>query len=957
MGEPKWTGVGVRQTFFEFFEKKGHTIVPSSSVVPHNDPTLLFTNAGMNQFKPIFLGTISSSDEMSKLKRAVDTQKCIRAGGKHNDLDDVGKDSYHHTFFEMLGNWSFGDYFKKEAIGWSWELLTEVYGLDPERLYVTYFEGNPAMNLEPDLEAKELWRSVGVPEDHILPGNMKDNFWEMGDQGPCGPCSEVHYDKVGGRNAAHLVNQDDPLVVEIWNNVFIQFDRQKDGSLKSLPAKHVDTGMGFERLVSALQDKSSNYATDIFAPLFDKIQEVTGARPYTDKYGKDDADGIDTAYRVVADHIRLLTFAISDGAAPNNEGRGYVVRRVLRRGSRYARKYFNAEIGSFFSKILPALVDQMGGQFPEIIKKQQDIKEILDEEEEAFARTLDRGEKQFEKYAAQVLNSGAKKLSGADVWRLYDTFGFPEDLTKLMAEERGLETNEGEIAIAREKAREASKAVKEAVQTFAKLNVHQIAELKDKLRVPVPDDEPKFFKGDTTGKVQLIYTGTGFIKSTKDLPPNTAFGLLLDRTNFYAEQGGQVADTGRIVIDDVAEFEVHDVQQFGGYIIHNGFLKYGELKAGDEVICEYDKLRRQLIRNNHTGTHILNHSLREVLGEDVNQKGSLVDQDKLRFDFSHKTAVSLPELKKIEHLSNEYIRQNCKIYSKDVELDLAKKINGVRAVFGETYPNPVRVVSVGIDVDMLLEAPENPEWRKVSVEFCGGTHVDQTGIIKDLVVVEESGIAKGIRRVVAYTGGAAYRVQREAEKFSKRITTIDALPFGPEKEAEVKQATVDLNNLVVSALTKEDLKTRFAKVVKAVVDEQKKRQKAESKTALDTVSAHFAKDENKEAQYFIGHLPISANAKAVADVMNHFKSKDKDRSVYIFGGSKTEGAVVHGVYVGTHLTSQGVTAEKWAAAVTEVVGGKSGGKEPTRQGQGTNADKIEDAVAVAEKWLAEKLKI
>ncbi|KAI1091849.1 tRNA synthetases class II (A)-domain-containing protein [Rostrohypoxylon terebratum] len=911
----------------------------------------------MNQFKPIFLGTIASTDDMSKLKRAVDTQKCIRAGGKHNDLDDVGKDSYHHTFFEMLGNWSFGDYFKKEAIEWSWELLTKVYGLDPARLYVTYFEGNPAMDLPPDLEAKDLWKSVGVPEDHILPGNMKDNFWEMGDQGPCGPCSEVHYDKVGGRNAAHLVNQDDPLVVEIWNNVFIQFDRQKDGSLKSLPAKHVDTGMGFERLVSALQDKNSNYATDIFAPLFEKIQEVTGARPYTDKYGKDDVDGIDTAYRVVADHIRLLAFSISDGAVPNNEGRGYVVRRVLRRGSRYARKYFNAEIGTFFSRILPALVEQMGEQFPELVKKQQDIREILDEEEEAFARTLDRGEKQFEKYAAQAANSGVKKLSGADVWRLYDTFGFPEDLTKLMAEERGLETDENEIAIAREKAREASKAVKETVQTFAKLNVHQIAELKDTLQIPVPDDEPKFFKGDTYGHVQLIYTGTEFVKSTKDLPPNTPFGLLLDRTNFYAEQGGQVADTGRIVIDDVAEFEVHDVQQFGGYIIHNGFLKYGELKAGDKVICEYDELRRQPIRNNHTGTHILNHSLREVLGDEVNQKGSLVDQDKLRFDFSHKAAVTLPELEKIEHLSNEYIRQNCKIYSKDVDLDLAKQINGVRAVFGETYPNPVRVVSVGIDVDMLLEAPENADWRKVSVEFCGGTHVDQTGIIKDLVIVEESGIAKGIRRIVAFTGSAAHQVQRQAEEFSKRIDAIDALPFGPEKEAEVKQTTVDLNQLVVSTLTKEKLKTRFAKVVKDVVDEQKKRQKAESKTALDTVTAHFAKDENKEAKHFVGHLPISANAKAVADVVNHFKSKDKDRSVYVFGGSQTEGAVVHGVYVGTHLASQGVTAEGWAQAVSQVVGGKSGGKEPTRQGQGTNADKIEEAVAVAEKWLAEKLKI
>ncbi|KAI0126625.1 tRNA synthetases class II (A)-domain-containing protein [Xylariales sp. AK1849] len=957
MEQGKWTGVRVRNTFFEYFEQRGHTRVPSSSVVPHNDPTLLFTNAGMNQFKPIFLGTVASTDNLSKLKRAVDTQKCIRAGGKHNDLDDVGKDSYHHTFFEMLGNWSFGDYFKKEAVEWSWELLTKVYGLDPSRLYVTYFEGNPDMDLEPDLEAKELWKSVGVPEDHILPGNMKDNFWEMGDQGPCGPCSEIHYDKVGGRNAAHLVNQDDPLVVEVWNNVFIQFDRQKDKSLKSLPAKHIDTGMGFERLVSALQEKSSNYATDIFTPLFARIREVTGAREYTDKYGKDDVDGIDTAYRVIADHIRLLTFSISDGAVPNNEGRGYVVRRVLRRGSRYARKYFNAEIGSFFSKILPALVEQMGEQFPEIVGKQNDVKEILDEEEEAFARTLDRGEKQFEKYAAQASSSGAKQLSGADVWRLYDTFGFPVDLTKLMAEERGLDIDEDEVSVAREKAREASKSVKDAVQTFEKLNVHQIAELKDKLQVPTPDDEAKFSKGNIKSKVQLIFTGTEFIKSTKDLPPNTPLGVLLDKTNFYAEQGGQVADTGRIVIDGVAEFKVLDVQQFGGYIIHNGYLDYGQLNAGDEVISEYEELRRQPIRNNHSGTHILNHSLREVLGDEVNQKGSLVDQDKLRFDFSHKSLVTVPEIKKIEDLSNAYIRQNCKIYSKDVELELARQINGVRAVFGETYPNPVRVVSVGIDVDMLLENPENPEWRKVSVEFCGGTHVDQTGIIKDIIIVEESGIAKGIRRLVAYTGDAAHAVQRQAAEFATRLDEIEALPFSPEKEDKVKQTGVELNGLVISAFTKDELRTRFAKVQKIVVDEQKKRQKAESKTALDVVTAHFAKDENKDAKYFIGHLPISANSKAVAEVINHFQKKDKMKSVYLFGGSPTGGQVVHGVYVGTDLSSKGVTAEKWSAAVSEVVGGKSGGKEPTRQGQGEKAEKIDEAVETARKWLEEKLKI
>ncbi|KAK4132517.1 hypothetical protein BT67DRAFT_406503 [Trichocladium antarcticum] len=957
MAEPevKWTGPLVRKTFLDFFAERGHAIVPSSSVVPHNDPTLLFTNAGMNQFKPIFLGTIGKTEPMAELKRAVDTQKCIRAGGKHNDLDDVGKDSYHHTFFEMLGNWSFGDYFKSEAIQWSWELLTKVYGLDPNRLYVTYFEGNPDMGLEPDLEAKQLWLDVGVPADHILPGDMKDNFWEMGDQGPCGPCSEVHYDKLGGRNAAHLVNQDDPLVVEVWNNVFMQFDRQKDKTLKSLPAKHIDTGMGFERLVSALQHKISNYATDIFTPLFARIQEVTGARPYTDKYGKDDVDGIDTAYRVVADHIRLLSFAIADGAAPQNIGRGYVVRRVLRRGVRYARKYFQAEIGSFFSSILPALVEQMGEQFPELKKKQLDIKEMLDEEEVAFAVTLDRGEKQFEKYAALAVKSGSNKLSGADVWRLYDTFGFPEDLTKLMAEERGLTIDEAEVEVAREKAREASKAVKEAVQTFPKLNVHQIAELESSFQLQRPDSEAKYVKGDIKGKVQLVFTGSEFRKTSKELPPKTPLGLLLDKTNFYAESGGQVADSGRIIIDGIAEFKVLDVQEFGGYVVHNGYLEYGELTAGDEVTCEYDELRRQPIRNNHTGTHILNHALREVLGEEVNQKGSLVDQDKLRFDFSHKSQVTLEQIKKIEEMSNDDIRRNLKAYAKDVDLDLAREIEGVRAVFGETYPNPVRVVSIGVDVDELLSNPKNPEWRKVSVEFCGGTHVEATGLIKDLIIVEESGIAKGIRRIVAYTGDGAHQAQQDAKVFSQKLDHIEALEFGTAKAAEIKAASVELDALTISALTKEELRQRFAKIQKAVVDEQKKRQKAESKTALDTVQGHFKKDEHKEAKFFVGHLPISANAKAIADVMTYYKSKDKERTVYVFAGSKDD-AVMHGVYVGTALSSKGVTAEQWTAAVTEVIGGKTGGKEPSRQGAGAEPAKLEDAVAKAEEWLAEKIK-
>ena len=391
-----------------------------------------------------------------------------------------------------MGNWSFGDYFKKDAIRYSWELLTTVYGLTPDRLYVTYFEGNVRGGLEPDLESKELWKSVGVADDHILPGNMKDNFWEMGEQGPCGPCSEVHYDRLGGRNAAHLVNRDDPDVLEIWNNVFIQYNREPDRSLRPLPNRHVDTGLGFERLVSVLQDRSSNYDTDVFSPLFAKIQEVAAARPYGGKFGAEDVDGIDAAYRVVADHVRLLTFAISDGAVPNNEGRGYVLRRVLRRGSRYARKYLHVEIGRFFSRIVPTLVEQMKETFPEIQRKEADVKEILDEEEESFSRTLDRGEKMFEYYAQKSQRHDSKKLDGADVWRLYDTFGFPVDLTRLMAEERGLEIDDKEFEEAQAKAKEASRGTKKAVTDVVRLDVHDLGRLEKMNDVSKTNDDAKF---------------------------------------------------------------------------------------------------------------------------------------------------------------------------------------------------------------------------------------------------------------------------------------------------------------------------------------------------------------------------------------------------------------------------------------------------------------------------------
>ncbi|KAL4752698.1 alanine--tRNA ligase [Aspergillus terricola var. indicus] len=950
--QPKWTSKLVRDTFLQYFQGKGHTFVASSPVAPLSDPTLLFTNAGMNQFKSIFLGTVNPNSDFAQLKSAVNSQKCIRAGGKHNDLDDVGKDSYHHTFFEMLGNWSFGDYFKKEAIHYSWELLTQVYGLDPGRLYVTYFEGNKEGGLEPDLEAKALWKAVGVPEDHILPGNMKDNFWEMGDQGPCGPCSEIHYDRIGGRNAASLVNQDDPNVLEIWNNVFIQYNRENDGSLRSLPNKHVDTGMGFERLVSVLQDKSSNYDTDVFGPIFQTIQVITGAREYQGRFGTDDSDGIDTAYRVVADHVRTLMFAISDGVVPNNEGRGYVIRRVLRRGARYARKYFNVEIGNFFSKIVPTVVDQLGDMFPELKQKQQDVIEILNEEEISFAKTLDRGERQFEQYAQQAKAAGGHKLHGADVWRLYDTFGFPVDLTRIMAEERGLEIDDRQFEDARQKAKEASKGQKKATTGSVKLDVHDLGKLEKMNDVPKTDDSAKFEKGNVTAQIKAIYHGKTFHPSTQDLIDSEQIGLILDRTNFYAEQGGQEHDTGRIVIDGRAELEVVDVQLYAGYVLHTGYMKYGSFKVDDTVICEYDELRRWPIRNNHTGTHILNFALREVLGDGIEQKGSLVSAEKLRFDFSHKSSVTDAELVKIEDLSTQYIRRNCLVYSKEVPLSIARNIAGVRAVFGETYPDPVRVVSVGAELDEILKNVEDPRWADVSIEFCGGTHVQKTGDIKDLVILEESGIAKGIRRIIAVTGEDAHEVQRVAGEFEKRLDHLEAMPSGSAKEQNAKQIQVELNQLSISAVQKSKFRERFTQINKKIIDEQKAQQKLESKKAVESITSYFAAPENANKSWLIAKLPISANAKAVSECLAYVKTKLADKMVYVLASSLEDGRVAHGCYVPKAVSDQGASASEWSSAVSRAVGGKAGGKGPTSIGNGINPEKVDDAVELASEYLS-----
>lgn len=904
----------------------------------------------MNQYKPIFLGTVEPTSDFYTLKRAVNSQKCIRAGGKHNDLEDVGRDSYHHTFFEMLGNWSFGDYFKKEAIQYSWELLTEVYKLPKDQIYVTYFGGDESLGLEPDLEAKALWESVGVEPSRILPGSVQDNFWEMGDQGPCGPCSELHFDRIGGRDASHLVNEDDPNVLEIWNNVFIQFNREADKSLKPLPAQHIDTGLGFERLVSILQNVTSNYDTDVFQPLFKRIQEITGAREYTGRFGDEDKDGIDTAYRVLADHVRTLTFAISDGGVPNNEGRGYVLRRILRRGARYARKYFNYPVGTFFSQLAPTLIEQVKEIFPEIAKNVDNTFEILNEEEASFSRTLDRGEKLFEQYA-EVAQKSTKVLNGRDVWRLYDTYGFPVDLTQLMAEEAGLKIDQEGFEKARIESYEASKAGgKSKGASILKLDVHSLAKLSED-KVPKTNDDSKFGTENINASILRIHDGENFVDQITDITKQ--YGIVLDKTPFYAEQGGQEYDTGKIVIDGEAEFNVENTQQYAGYVYHTGRLVEGQLKVNDDVIASYDELRRWPIRNNHTGTHILNLALRDVLGDEVNQKGSLVAPEKLRFDFSNKQGLTLPELERIEKIANEEIKKAQVVYSKEVALEKAKSIFAVRAVFGETYPDPVRVVSIGHPVEELLSDPQNPKWHEVSVEFCGGTHVAKTSDIKDFVIVEESGIAKGIRRIVVVTGNEAHEVQRIANEFEDELDRVGSLEFGPFKEKKLKEAGVKLGQLNISVLSKNYLKTKFNTFDKAYKDELKSQLKAENKKTLDAVKEYFTANESSD--FLVKYIDISSNAKAITEAINHIKSKSPEKSIYIFTGNSDK--VAHGCYVSDKAVEKGVNATELAQSAAQFIGGRAGGKGNIVQGMGDKRDGIEKAVEEVERLFKDKLTV
>ena len=719
-----YTAKEIRQQFLDFFASKGHTVVPSAPMVIKNDPTLMFTNAGMNQFKDIFLG-----NSVPKMKRATDSQKCLRVSGKHNDLEAVGHDGRHHTMFEMLGNWSFGDYFKTEAISWAWELLTEVYKIDKTKLYATVFEGSAEDGTALDEEARQAWMKL-MPEDHIILGNKHDNFWEMGDTGPCGPCSEIHIDlrpdeeiaKIPGKD---LVNTDNDQVIEIWNLVFMQYNRKADGSLESLPAKNIDTGMGFERLCMVLQGKTSNYDTDVFSGMIHKIEELSGHSYHEN--GK-----TEVAMRVIADHIRAIAFSIADGQLPSNVKAGYVIRRILRRAVRYGYTFlgFNEP---FLCSLVPQLVADMGEAYPELKAQQKLIESVIREEEMSFLRTLDRGIRLMDDYIAK--NAATKVIPGEDAFILYDTYGFPVDLTELIASEKGYTVDmEG---FGRELQKQKDRARNATANEFGDWIVFN-------------EGEEEAFVGYDF----LELEGVKLLKQRTVKQKNkTMFQLVFDRTPFYAEMGGQVGDTGVIVSESGEQIRILNTVKENNLTIH--IAEKIPADCAGTFSLKVDAERRLKITANHTATHLLDFALRELLGTHVEQKGSFVGPDYFRFDFSHFSKVTDEELRKVEHRVNQLIRSDFPLEEKrDATMDEAKAMGAI-ALFGEKYGDRVRVVKFGD-----------------SIELCGGTHATSTGRIGFFRIVSESAIAAGVRRIEAVTGEAAENILDTLTDTLKGIRTM-----------------------------------------------------------------------------------------------------------------------------------------------------------------------------------------
>ena len=728
------TAKEIRESFKRFFESKEHLIVPSAPMVVKDDPTLMFTNAGMNQFKDIILGNATP-----KCRRQADTQKCLRVSGKHNDLEEVGHDTYHHTMFEMLGNWSFGDYFKKEAISWAWEYIVDVLKIDPKDLYATVFEGAPDEGLARDDEAAAIWDQF-LPKDHIINGNKHDNFWEMGDTGPCGPCSELHVDsrsaeekaKVPGKD---LVNKDHPQVIEIWNLVFMQYNRKADGSLEGLPAKVIDTGMGFERLVRTLQGKTSNYDTDVFQPLIKAMADMAGC-----KYGEDEKK--DIALRVIVDHLRAIAFAIADGQLPSNAKAGYVIRRILRRAVRYGYTFLGQK-EAFIYKLVPTLVEEMGDAFPELPAQQKLIMKVMQEEESSFLRTLEKGIVMLQEVIDEAKAAGKTEIAGDKAFTLFDTFGFPLDLTELICREQGMTLDEEGFNKCMEeqknRARNAAEVKLGDWVTPANLGSGTSENT---------EGEASTFVGYDYTEYPCHIVKYREVKQKK----GTAYEMILDQTPFYGEMGGEVGDTG-VLVSENEEIKVLDTKKENGVAIHIVDRIPENVEA--EFMACVDTDRRAAIESNHTCTHLLDQALREVLGDHVEQKGSLVTAEGLRFDFSHFEKVTPEQIREVEHLVNDRIRQNIPLQEfRDTPIEEAKQLGAI-ALFGEKYGDKVRVVKFGN-----------------SVEFCGGCHAKATGQIGMVRIVSESSIAAGVRRIEAITGA---KVDEMLDKMQDLINDLKGL--------------------------------------------------------------------------------------------------------------------------------------------------------------------------------------
>ena len=860
------TSKEIRQSFLDFMASKGHKIVPSAPMVIKDDPTLMFTNAGMNQFKNIILG-----NDPIQYPRVADSQKCLRVSGKHNDLEAVGNDTYHHTMFEMLGNWSFGDYFKEGAIDFAWEYLTEVLHLDKDRLYVTVFEGSPADGLERDNEAASYWKKH-LTEDRIINGNHHDNFWEMGDTGPCGPCSEIHIDlrdeaerqKISGRD---MVNKDHPQVIEIWNIVFMQYYKKADGTLETLPKKVIDTGMGFERLCMALQGKQSNYDTDVFQPMLHKIAEVCSSNNLQVAYGKNDK--MDVAMRVIADHIRTISFAITDGQLPSNAKAGYVIRRILRRAVRYGYTFLGQK-EAFLYKLVSQLIDDMGEAYPELKAQQTLIEKVIKEEEEAFLRTLDKGISLLDKLMKQAQS---KVVSGKDTFTLYDTYGFPLDLTELILRENGFSCNEEEFAAEMQQQ-------KERARNAAKSELGDWVELKE--------GETEFLGYDETECETEILRYRLVKQKNKEF-----YQIVLSKTPFYAEMGGQVGDTGWL--GDIA---IVDTKRENNLAVHIANSLPSDIES--KLVARIDTERRQAIACNHTATHLLHLALRTVLGSHVEQKGSLVTPESLRFDFSHFQKVTQEELREVERLANRYIRQNSPLEeSRHTPIAQAKAM-GAMALFGEKYGDDVRVIKYG-----------------ASCELCGGTHVQSTGQIGSVRILMETSVAAGVRRIEAITAGA-----------------VDELYY---KQQDMIQ---DLRSLFNNA---PDLGVAIQKAIDENATLKKQIEEYMAEKALQFRDELIRRAEDINGTKLV-RLTGEINPDMVRNVLPLLRGKFTDQRFAVVGATTFEGKPMLSVFLSQPLIDAGLHAGNLIKSAAKHIQGGGGGQAFMATAGGKNAAGLPDAM-------------